>query len=35
MSACWNKNKIDSELIYKRDLVWMSLNVIAYLAELG
>lgn len=35
MSACWNKNKIDSELIYKRDLVWMSLNVITYLAELG
>lgn len=35
MSACWNKNKIDSELIYKRDLVWMSLNVISYLSELG
>lgn len=35
MSSCWNKNKIDSELIYKRDLVWMSLNVISYLTELG
>ena len=33
MSACWNKNKIDSELIYKRDLVWMSINVIKYLTE--
>ena len=34
-SSCWNKNKIDSELIYKRDLVWMAINVIKYLTECG
>lgn len=32
-SSCGNKNKIDSELIYKRDLVWMAINVIKYLTE--
>lgn len=32
-SSCWNKNKIDSELTYKRDLVWMAINVIKYLTE--
>lgn len=32
-SNCWNKNKVDSELIYKRDLVWMAFNVIKYLTE--
>lgn len=32
-SSCWKDNKIDSELIYKRDLVWMSINVIKYLTE--
>lgn len=32
-SSCWSKNKIDSELIYKRDLVWMAINVIKYLTE--
>lgn len=32
-SQCWNKNGIDSELIYKRDLVWMALNVIKYMVE--
>ena len=32
-SQCYNKNNIDSELIYKRDLVWMAINVIKYLAE--
>lgn len=32
-SSCWNKNKIDSELVYKRDLVWMAINVIKYLTE--
>lgn len=32
-SQCWNKNSIDSELIYKRDLVWMAINVIKYLTE--
>ena len=30
---CWNKNKIDSELIFKRDLVWMAINVINYMIE--
>lgn len=33
MSSCWNKNKIDSELVFKRDLVWMAINVIKYLTE--
>lgn len=32
-SQCWNKSKIDSELVYKRDLVWMAINVIKYLTE--
>lgn len=30
---CSNKNNIDSELIYKRDLVWMAINVIKYMVE--
>lgn len=30
---CWNKNKIDSELVFKRDLVWMAINVIKYMVE--
>lgn len=34
-SPCWSKNKVDSELIYKRDLVWMAINVITYLWKLG
>lgn len=33
-SNCNKKNTIDSELIYKRDLVWMVINVIKYLSEL-
>ncbi len=32
-SSCWSKNKVDSELVFKRDLVWMALNVIKYLTE--
>ena len=32
-TQCWNKNSIDSELIYKRDLVWMAINVIKYMVE--
>lgn len=32
-SHCWNKNSVDSELVYKRDLVWMAINVIKYLTE--
>lgn len=32
-TQCWNKNNIDSELIYKRDLVWMAINVIKYMVE--
>lgn len=32
-SPCWNKNDIDSDLIFKRDLTWMLLNVIKYLTE--
>lgn len=32
-SSCWEKNKIDFDLIYRRDLVWMAINVIKYLTE--
>lgn len=32
-TQCWNKNNIESELIYKRDLVWMAMNVIKYMVE--
>lgn len=34
-SPCWNKNTIDSELVYKRDLVWMAINVVKYLTSLN
>lgn len=30
---CWNKNKIDCELTFRRDMVWMAINVIKYMAE--
>lgn len=33
ISKCWNK--INSELIYKRDLVWMAINVVKYLTQCG
>ena len=32
-SHCWSKNEVDSELVYKRDLIWMAINVIKYLTE--
>lgn len=32
-SPCWNKNDIDSDLVFRRDLVWMAINVIKYLTE--
>lgn len=32
-SSCWSKNNVDSELVYKRDLAWMAINVIKYLTE--
>ena len=32
-SACLNNNKVDSELTFKRDLVWMAINVVKYLTE--
>lgn len=32
-SSCWSNNKIDSDIIYRRDLVWMAINVIKYLTE--
>lgn len=34
-SSCQSKNKVDNELIYKRDLIWMTINVITYLWQLG
>lgn len=30
---CFNNNDIDGELVFKRDLVWMMINVIKYLTE--
>lgn len=33
-SSCWSKSNINSELIYRRDLIWMAINVIKYLAEI-
>ena len=32
-SRCSSTSKVDSELIYKRDLVWMTINVIKYLTQ--
>ena len=32
-TSCFAKSNIDSELIYKRDIVWMAINVINYLVE--
>lgn len=32
-AKCWDKNNVDSELIYRRDLVWMTINVVKYLVE--
>lgn len=32
-SECWNKNTVDSDLIYRRDLIWMAINVIKYLTQ--
>lgn len=32
-SKCWNKNQIDSDLVFRRDLVWMAINVIKYRVE--
>lgn len=33
LTQCSNKNNIDSELIYKRDLVWMAINTIEYMVD--
>ena len=32
-SHCFDRNTVDSNLIYRRDLVWMAINVIKYLTE--
>ena len=32
-SECTDKNNIDSDLIFKRDYVWMAINVIRYLVQ--
>lgn len=34
LTTCWKNNNIDSELVYKRDLLWMAINVIKYLTSL-
>lgn len=31
--SCFSKAKVDDELIYRRDMVWMALNVVRYLVE--
>lgn len=33
-SSCSSKNKSDNDLVYKRDLVWMTINVVKYLTDL-
>lgn len=33
LAPCFEKNDVNSELVYKRDLLWMSLNVIKYLTQ--
>lgn len=32
-SKCWDKNSLDNDLIYRRDLVWMAINVIKYMTQ--
>lgn len=32
-SRCWDKTSIDSELRFKRDMLWMAINVITYLTQ--
>lgn len=32
-SSCWSDNDVDGELTFKRDLVWMAINVIRYLTK--
>lgn len=34
-NKCLNNNSIDSQLIYNRDLIWMTINNISYLVEFG
>lgn len=34
-SKCKIKGNVDSNLIYNRDLVWMTINIISYLTEFG
>lgn len=35
LTTCSNKSSVDSELVYKRDLVWMAINVIKYFTDLN
>lgn len=35
LTGCFSKSNIDPELIFKRDLVWMTLNIIEYLVDVG
>lgn len=35
ITACSKRNIIDNELIYKRDLVWMAINMVKYLTDLN
>lgn len=32
-SKCWNRSQIESDLVFRRDLVWMAINVIKYRVE--
>ena len=32
-SPCWDKNTIDPDLIFRRDYVWMAINVIKYMVQ--
>ena len=32
-SKCWNRSQIESDLVFRRDLVWTAINVIKYRVE--
>lgn len=34
-SKCLTKGNVDSSLIYNRDLIWMTINIISYFTEFG
>lgn len=33
LSPCWDKNTVDTDLVFRRDYVWMAINVIKYMVQ--